>query len=56
MNNLIDKARCIPVCEAVQTISFSPVTLATPERGRPLELRVTAPARGNDLPVILLSH
>ncbi len=56
MNNLIREARLIPVTEANVTISASPVTLPAPGRGRPLEMRVTAPATGRDLPVILLSH
>lgn len=56
MNNLIDAARHIPVNEAVPTVSVSPVTLSAPDRGLPLELRITAPAGGRDLPIILLSH
>ena len=56
MNKLIDKARALPVNEAVQTISISPVTLDAPGRGMPLEMRITAPIAGSDLPVILLSH
>jgi predicted dienelactone hydrolase len=56
MNNLIDQARHIPVTAATQTISISPVTLPAPGRGRPLEMRITAPATGRDLPIILLSH
>ena len=56
MNNLIDEARHIPINEASPTISMSPVTLAAPNRGLPLEMRVTAPASGRDLPIILLSH
>lgn len=56
MNNLIDTARRLPVGERVATVSVSPVTLSVPERGLPLELRVTAPAAGRDLPVVLLSH
>jgi predicted dienelactone hydrolase len=56
MNNLITHARHIPISDAVQTISVSPVTLSAPGRGRPLELRITAPVMGHDLPVILLSH
>lgn len=56
MNNLIDKARRIPVGEARTTISISPVSLAAPGRGMPLEMRVTAPATGRDLPIVLLSH
>lgn len=56
MNNLIDKARLIPVIESVQTISISPVLLTMPNRNRPLEMRITAPLKGNNLPVVLLSH
>ncbi len=56
MNNLVDKARHIPVRDATVTISISPITLAAPDRERPLEMRITAPATGRDLPVILLSH
>ncbi len=56
MNNLIDKARRLPIRDAEPTVSVAPVTLATPDRGRDLELRVTAPVTGSDLPIILLSH
>lgn len=56
MNNLIDKARALPQRQATQTISISPVTLDAPFRGRPLEMRITAPTTGTDLPIILLSH
>lgn len=56
MNNLIDKARCLPVNAAVTTISISPVTLSIPEHDRELGLRITAPMSGRDLPIILLSH
>lgn len=56
MNNLITDARHIPVNEPMQTISISPVTLKAPDRGVPLEMRITAPATGHNLPIILLSH
>lgn len=56
MNNLIKDARHIPVDEAGMTISVSPVTLTTPGRARPLELRITGPAAGGSLPIVLLSH
>lgn len=32
------------------------MTLSAPDRGLPLEMRITASATGRDLPVILLSH
>ncbi|GAA4794717.1 chlorophyllase [Streptomyces ziwulingensis] len=38
------------------TLSFSPLVLPVPGRHVPLHIRVTAPATGGDLPVILLSH
>ncbi len=56
MNNLINEARHIPINEAIPTVSVSPVTLSAPDRGLPLELRLTAPATGRGLPIILLSH
>lgn len=37
-------------------ISYSPVILTVPGRPVDLQVRVTAPATGTDLPVILLSH
>lgn len=56
MNNLIDKARCIPCGEPTPTISINPITLAAPGRGRDLEMRLTLPAQGARFPVLLLSH
>ena len=56
MNNLINEARHIPVNEAIRTVSVNPVTLPAADRGLPLELRITAPEGGGDLPIILLSH
>lgn len=56
MNNLIDKARHLPIDDSRQTISVNSLRLPAPERGMPLEMRVTAPVSGRDLPVILLSH
>ncbi|MEU8953640.1 chlorophyllase [Streptomyces sp. NPDC048518] len=40
----------------VPVLSFSPVVLPIPGRPVDLQLRVTAPATGTGLPVILLSH
>lgn len=56
MNNLISHARLIPTPDATPAMSFSCVTLAAPNRGLPLQLRVTAPAVGADLPIIVFSH
>jgi pimeloyl-ACP methyl ester carboxylesterase len=53
---LIEKAERIPVISPTPVFSFSPVVL--PVRGRPvdLEMKVSAPAAGRNLPIILFSH
>lgn len=56
MNDLVQDARHIPVSAPTPALSISRVTLPAPGRGRPLEMRVTAPADGSALPIILLSH
>jgi len=56
MNNLIKQALLIPVSDPQQTISISPVVLKVEDRPLPLELRITAPVSGDNLPVVLLSH
>lgn len=45
-----------PVPPATPIVSFSPVMLAVPGRAAPMELRVTVPASGTELPILLLSH
>ncbi|MFI7356753.1 alpha/beta hydrolase family protein [Streptomyces avidinii] len=40
----------------VPVLSFSPVVLSVPGRPVDLQVRVSAPSTGTDLPVILLSH
>ena len=37
-------------------LSYSPVVLLAPGRGTDLELRVSAPAIGGDLPILVFSH
>ncbi|MEU8414629.1 chlorophyllase [Amycolatopsis japonica] len=37
-------------------ISIAPVQLSTPDRAVDLRLRISVPATGNELPIILLSH
>ena len=56
MNNLITQAASIPIDDAGPILAVSPVTLPAPGRGLDLEMKVTAPVSGRDLPVILLSH
>ncbi|WP_413332775.1 alpha/beta hydrolase family protein [Brevibacterium sp. GP-SGM9] len=41
---------------AVPVLSIAPVTLDSPGRELPLEVRVTAPTSGANLPVLLFSH
>ena len=56
MNNLITIAASIPVNDATPVLAVSPVTISASGRGLDLEMKVTAPVTGRDLPVILLSH
>ncbi|WP_298987158.1 alpha/beta fold hydrolase [uncultured Roseibium sp.] len=37
-------------------ITFGPIALSAPDRGQDLHMRVSAPANGSDLPVILMAH
>jgi predicted dienelactone hydrolase len=53
---LISTAHALPAPEAAPTMSISPLRLPAPNRGAPLELRITAPMTGDNLPIILLSH
>src|SRR5450432_2245359 len=53
---LIGKADRIPVPAPAIVVSVGPVVLPAPGRIVDLEVRVTAPATGRDLPIILLSH
>ncbi len=46
----------IPVNEAQPVITYHPVTVDAPGRPSPLQVKVSVPATGADLPVILLSH
>lgn len=55
MNNLIKLARHIPAPDATLTVAYTPIRLPMDDR-QPLELRLTAPANGDNLPIVLLSH
>lgn len=55
MNRLIDLACKLPAPEAALSVAFTPIRLPIPDRP-PLELRLTAPAVGGELPVVLFSH
>ena len=53
---LIGRAENLPAPPAASTLSVSPLTLPAPQRPFNLQLRMTAPTTGRNLPVILLSH
>ncbi len=55
MNNLINLATHIPTPEATLTVAYTPIRLSMPGR-QPLELRLTTPAHGDKLSIVLLSH
>jgi len=50
-----EHARQTPTAPAT-TLSARPVVLPAPGRGEDLQVRVSAPATGGDLPVVVLSH
>ncbi|RDW73433.1 platelet-activating factor acetylhydrolase plasma [Coleophoma cylindrospora] len=53
---LIGEAVNIPINDSVPVISISPVIVPAPGRIVDLQIRVSAPATGDNLPIILLSH
>ncbi|RVV98263.1 dienelactone hydrolase [Mesobaculum littorinae] len=55
MNRLITLSRALPTPEPEITVAYTPILLPMPGR-QPLELRLTAPATGRDLPIVILSH
>ncbi|GAA2955626.1 MULTISPECIES: alpha/beta hydrolase family protein [Streptomyces] len=46
----------IPVTAATPVISVKPLVLPAPDRGQDLRVRISAPATGRDLPIVLLAH
>lgn len=56
MTRLLSEALHIPTNAPVPVISVAPVTLSAPGRALDLEVRISAPVSGHDLPVIVLSH
>jgi predicted dienelactone hydrolase len=56
MNNLVTESKNIPESDRQLTLSISPITLIIEGRETPLELRITLPSSGNNIPIILLSH
>lgn len=55
-HRLIGAAAKIPVNKPTAVMSVSPIVLPTPKRRLDIELRVTAPVTGDNLPIIILSH
>jgi hypothetical protein len=53
---LIGRAAGIPVTSATPIISVSPVILKAPGRVVELQVKVTAPTTGKNLPIIIISH
>lgn len=56
MNTPINTAEYIPVSASTPFMSVSPVVFSVPGRPTELQLKVSAPVSGSELPVILLSH
>lgn len=52
----IGRAAEIPVTAATPVVSVSPIVLSVPGRLVDLQIKVSAPTTGRDLPVILYSH
>ncbi len=52
----INTSENIPVSVSARVISVSPITLSAPGRAVDLQMRISAPTTGRDLPIILLSH
>jgi predicted dienelactone hydrolase len=55
MNRLITLSRALPTPDPALTVAYTPIRLQMPGR-QPLELRLTAPATGDDLPIVIFSH
>ena len=53
---LIGKASAIPISPPTPVISVAPVVLRIPNRAIDLQIRISAPATGDKLPILLLSH
>lgn len=56
MSKPFSEAAGIPINAAEAVSTYCPIVFDVPGRAVPLEIKVSAPARGDALPVILLSH
>ena len=56
MSTPISPVGTIPSVTPVPVVSVSPIVIPAPGRAVPLQVRVSVPATGRDLPIVLLSH
>ncbi len=56
MSTSLSPINAMPSVALAPVVSISPIVLPAPGRAVPLQVRVSAPVTGGDLPVILLSH
>ncbi|MDQ6805875.1 MAG: chlorophyllase, partial [Actinomycetota bacterium] len=56
MSHTQPAAADIPVGTSMSVISVRPVVLPAPGRGDDLQVRVTAPTTGSELPIVVFSH
>lgn len=56
MSTSISSAITLPSAAPVPVVSVSPIELPAPGRAVPLQVRVSAPVTGRDLPIVLFSH
>lgn len=56
MSKLLTSALDLPVSAPTPVVSVSPVVLSAPGRGEDLQVRVSAPATGRALPIIVFAH
>lgn len=56
MSTSLSPINSMPSVEPAPVVSISPIVLPAHGRAVPLQVRVSAPVTGRDLPVILLSH
>lgn len=56
MSNSISPVSTVPSVSPVPVVSVGPIMIPAPGRAVPLQVRVSAPVTGRDLPIVLLSH
>lgn len=56
MSAAFTEAAGFPINQASPVISYAPMTVAVPGRAVDLQIKISAPEAGEDLPVIVLSH